>query len=211
MSFRISAAPRTAYSRDRVQAPRPNPPCASPLTYAVGTTNSGQHQFAVRALDAAGNVSTTASDSWKVIKNSGQQYTITGIVTSLLYPTSALTGTPIDVTFDNPNAGNGGSGVNGVQVSNLDGDDRFRYGAQHHRRQTLLGREWRRFRHYAVQRHLFDIPQERAACPPWFRRSRLATGPRSADQPAGFQPGRLQGRNCPLLVRGDAQLGGRST
>src|SRR5262249_54013783 len=32
-----------------VQAPAgPNRPCSSPLTYAVGTTNNGQHQFAVR-------------------------------------------------------------------------------------------------------------------------------------------------------------------
>ena len=34
-----------------------NQPCASPLTFDVATTNNGQHQFAVRAVDAAGNVS----------------------------------------------------------------------------------------------------------------------------------------------------------
>src|SRR6185312_11014343 len=35
-------------------------PCASPLTYNVDTTNNGVHQFAVEAVDAAGNVSSAA-------------------------------------------------------------------------------------------------------------------------------------------------------
>src|SRR4029077_17599589 len=46
-----------------------------------------------------------------------QPYTISGTVSSLLYP--GATPQPINVSFSNPNVGNGGSGVNGVQVSNL--------------------------------------------------------------------------------------------
>ena len=55
--------------------------CSSPLTYAAATTNSGQHQFAVRAIDAAGNVSAITSYGWKVDKGSPQQFTINGSVT----------------------------------------------------------------------------------------------------------------------------------
>ena len=91
--------------------------CSSPYTYAVGTSNNGQHQFAVLAVDWAGNTSSAASYSWKVAAGSGQNYAISGTVSSLLYP--GATPQPINLTFSNPNAGNGGSGVNGVQISSL--------------------------------------------------------------------------------------------
>ncbi len=97
----------------------PNQPCTPPLTYGVQTTNNGQHQFAVRAVDAAGNVSGTISYSWKVAAGTAQNYTISGTAVSPLYPTLAPSGSSINLTFNNPNAGNGGSGVNGVQVNNL--------------------------------------------------------------------------------------------
>jgi hypothetical protein len=95
----------------------PSQPCTPPLTYAVGTTNSGQHQFAVRAVDAAGNVSTAIFYTWKVVKNSGQDYTMTATVTQPLSPGAPAQ--PIDIVFNSANAGNGGSGVDGTQVSNL--------------------------------------------------------------------------------------------
>ena len=93
--------------------------CTTPFTFeaAVNTSNNGQHQFAVRAVDAAGNTSEPATYKWKVDKGSGQDYTISGTVSSLLYPTDAAR--PINIAFNNPNAGNGGSGVNGIQVWNL--------------------------------------------------------------------------------------------
>jgi hypothetical protein len=95
----------------------PNQPCASPLSYAVGSTNNGQHQFGVEAVDAAGNVSSVASYTWKVIKNSGQNYTISATVPNPLSPGAQAQTIPI--SFNSPNNGNGGSGVNGTQVTNL--------------------------------------------------------------------------------------------
>jgi hypothetical protein len=72
-----------------------------PYTYAVGTTNNGQHQFAVRAVDAAGNVSGSISYSWKVAAGSIQDFTIDGNATGLLYPGGDAR--PIAVTLHNPN------------------------------------------------------------------------------------------------------------
>jgi len=46
----------------------------------------------------------------------GLGYTISGKVSGL-HPTGSAT--PIDVTFDNPNHGNGGTGVNGVRLATL--------------------------------------------------------------------------------------------
>ena len=73
--------------------------CSSPLTYAAPTTNSGLHQFAVRARDAAGTVSAVTTYGWKVDKGSPQRFTISGSVSGL---------TPgvlrrIPVTLANPN------------------------------------------------------------------------------------------------------------
>jgi hypothetical protein len=57
--------------------------CTSPFTFTVivDTSNNGQHQFAVRAVDAAGNVSGAASYRWKVEPDIG--FTITGDVGGL--------------------------------------------------------------------------------------------------------------------------------
>src|SRR5262249_62154541 len=59
--------------------------CATPLTYAVQTTNNGTHQFSVRALDAVGNRSGAASYSWKVAKGSPVEFTIAGDVAGLVH------------------------------------------------------------------------------------------------------------------------------
>ena len=60
-------------------------PCSSPFTFTVivDSSNNGQHQFAVRAVDPAGNVSGSASYNWKVT-NIG--FTVTGNAAGLLYP-----------------------------------------------------------------------------------------------------------------------------
>jgi hypothetical protein len=77
-------------------------PCGPPpYAYAVGTTNNGQHQFAVRAVDAAGNVSGSLSYSWKVAAGSIQDFTIDGNATGLLYPGGVAR--PIAITLHNPN------------------------------------------------------------------------------------------------------------
>jgi hypothetical protein len=57
--------------------------CTSPFTFTVivDTSNNGQHQFAVRAVDPAGNVSGSASYRWKVESDIG--FTITGDVSGL--------------------------------------------------------------------------------------------------------------------------------
>ena len=60
--------------------------CSSPFTFEVivDTSNNGQHQFAVRAVDAAGNRSSATTYSWKVDNSIG--FTITGNASGLLYP-----------------------------------------------------------------------------------------------------------------------------
>jgi hypothetical protein len=57
--------------------------CTSPFTFTVivDTSSNGQHQFAVRAVDPAGNVSGSASYRWKVDSDIG--FTITGDVSGL--------------------------------------------------------------------------------------------------------------------------------
>ena len=64
----------------------PTQPCVSPLTYNVQTTNNGQHQFAVEAVDAAGNISQSISYSWKVAAGSPAEFIINGSVTGLRSP-----------------------------------------------------------------------------------------------------------------------------
>jgi hypothetical protein len=75
--------------------------CSSPLTYTIGTTNNQQHQFAVRALDAAGNISGAASYTFKYVtgSTSGVPFTISGSVGGL----SIGVWTPIALTLTNPN------------------------------------------------------------------------------------------------------------
>jgi hypothetical protein len=83
--------------------------CESPVHYIVNVANDGQHQFALSAIDAAGNVSTTFY-SWKVLK--GINITLTGNAVGLLAP--GLT-RPIALTVHNPN--NFPVTVTGVQVT----------------------------------------------------------------------------------------------
>jgi hypothetical protein len=75
-------------------------PCASPFSYLADSSNNGQHDFAVRALDLAGNISSAASYQWKITQSaSGMPFHISGSVSAL-----RLGGwTPIAVTLSNPN------------------------------------------------------------------------------------------------------------
>jgi hypothetical protein len=75
--------------------------CSTPLTYAVTTNASGQHQFGVRAVDGAGNISQGAFYSWKVDKGSQQNFTIGGNPSGQLFPGAAPTA--INLQFSNPN------------------------------------------------------------------------------------------------------------
>ncbi len=76
--------------------------CTSPFTFeaAVDTSNSGQHQFAVRAIDAAGNASEPTTYKWKVVKDSGQNLVINGSVTGLQIGIEKS----VPVTINNPNS-----------------------------------------------------------------------------------------------------------
>lgn len=71
--------------------------CSSPYHRILDISNSGQHQFAVRAYDPAGNYSETTY-TWKV--DTGLRFTIVGDATGLLYPGAGWT--PIDVVLHNP-------------------------------------------------------------------------------------------------------------
>jgi hypothetical protein len=77
-------------------------PCSSPLTYDVATTNNGQHQFGVEAVDAAGNISQGAFFSWKVAKGTPANFTISGTVSGQLYPGAPAK--PLNLTLSNPNS-----------------------------------------------------------------------------------------------------------
>ncbi len=79
----------------------PDQSCKPLLTYAVRTTDNGQHQFAVHAVDAAGNVSEEITYKWKVAKGSTQNFTITGDADGLLYPGGAPRA--VLLTLHNPN------------------------------------------------------------------------------------------------------------
>jgi len=70
--------------------------CSSGVTYVVDSSNNGLHQFAVEAIDAAGNISSAAMWSWKV-NNIG--FTVTGDAPTL-YPG---TWKKIPVSIINPN------------------------------------------------------------------------------------------------------------
>jgi hypothetical protein len=72
--------------------------CTSPFRTIVDVSNDGQHQFAVRAFDAAGNYSET-SYSWKVLH--AVNVVVDGNAVGLLYPGGpTLT---IALTLHNPN------------------------------------------------------------------------------------------------------------
>lgn len=75
--------------------------CSSPFTYVADTTNNGQHQFTVRATDAAGNIA-DASYKYKIVKDtalSGVPFKISGSISNL----SIGTWQSIPVTVANPN------------------------------------------------------------------------------------------------------------
>jgi hypothetical protein len=91
-----------AFQTTVASAGGPPQPCSSPLSYVVATTNNGQHQFAVEAVDAAGNVSQGTFYSWKVDRGSIQAFTIDGNATGLLYPGGPAR--TIAVTLHNPNS-----------------------------------------------------------------------------------------------------------
>jgi hypothetical protein len=75
--------------------------CTSPLTFAVA--GEGEHQFAVRAVDAAGNASGEAKYKWKLSSGGNHQpFTISGNAGGQLYP-----GAPprqLALTLSNPNS-----------------------------------------------------------------------------------------------------------
>jgi hypothetical protein len=77
----------------------PYGPCSSPFTFQVivDASNNGQHQFAVRAIDAAGNRSSATTYKWKVDNSIG--FTITGNASDLLYPGIWR---PLVLTLHNP-------------------------------------------------------------------------------------------------------------
>ena len=72
--------------------------CTSPFRTIVDVSNDGQHQFAVSAVDAAGNAS-TASYMWKVLK--GVNVVADGDAVGLLYPGGPAR--TIALTLHNPN------------------------------------------------------------------------------------------------------------
>jgi hypothetical protein len=74
--------------------------CTSPLTFTV--SGDGEHQFAVRAVDAAGNASGEAGYKWKLSSGGNRlPFTISGNAGGQLYP-----GAPpraLALTLSNPN------------------------------------------------------------------------------------------------------------
>lgn len=79
--------------------PTPWVACSSPTTFTVNDQNTEQHQFSVRAVDAAGNLSGVATYSWKLDHKAFQ---ITGSVAPLLYPGAAAVAIPLRIA--NPNS-----------------------------------------------------------------------------------------------------------
>jgi Bacterial Ig-like domain len=75
-------------------------PCSSPYTYNVQTTSNGQHQFAVVAVDWAGNISQAASYKWKVAAGTHADFTVAGSVSGLMIGVWKS----IPITITNPNS-----------------------------------------------------------------------------------------------------------
>jgi hypothetical protein len=85
-------------SRDNAKFKR----CTSPLTYPSNAIRA--HQFQVRAKDGAGNISSSATYRWTVVKQSketsGKPFTVTGNAGGGLAPGVSQ---PLLVTIHNPN------------------------------------------------------------------------------------------------------------
>jgi hypothetical protein len=77
---------------------KPATTCTSPFRTILDVSNDGQHQFAVSAVDAAGNAG-TASYTWKVLK--AVNLTVDGDAVGLLYPGGPVR--TLAVTLHNPN------------------------------------------------------------------------------------------------------------
>ena len=76
--------------------------CGTPYRWVINTGNYGQHQFAVRAVDAAGNVSMASAYTFKYAKglpSSGLPFQISGSVSAL----SIGVWRPVTLTLTNPN------------------------------------------------------------------------------------------------------------
>ncbi|CAN7382572.1 hypothetical protein LJR027_002169 [Terrabacter sp. LjRoot27] len=76
--------------------------CTTPLTWVIDTSNNGQHQLAVRAVDAVGNVSATTAYAFKYQKGlpeTGLPFTVTGSVGDL----APGVWRPVSATVTNPN------------------------------------------------------------------------------------------------------------
>lgn len=76
--------------------------CTSPYRWVINTGNYGQHQFAVRSRDAAGNASTATQYTFKYEKglpSSGVPFQITGSVSAMVIGVWQ----PIGVRVTNPN------------------------------------------------------------------------------------------------------------
>ena len=78
-------------------------PCSSPTTSSA--LKDGSHTFAVQARDAAGNVSSPVSWTWKIDTKSapGKAFTISGSAPSLLYPGAPAV--PIALRLTEPQSG----------------------------------------------------------------------------------------------------------
>jgi hypothetical protein len=74
-------------------------PCTNPVTYTNLTV--GPHQFVVRAVDAAGNLSMSTEYDWLIVSTTGLPFTMSGGATGLLYPGAPARS--IAVTLTNPN------------------------------------------------------------------------------------------------------------
>jgi hypothetical protein len=74
--------------------------CSSPKSYTGLAL--GEHTFSVAAIDAAGNVSTPASDSWTIMKSGeAKPFTIAGALSEPLAPGLSRT---LPLTVSNPNS-----------------------------------------------------------------------------------------------------------
>ena len=77
--------------------------CTTPLTWVIDTSNNGRHQLAVRAVDAAGNVSATTAYAFSYQKGRPETdlpFTVSGSVGDLVPGVWR----PLTVTVSNPNS-----------------------------------------------------------------------------------------------------------